>query len=1721
MSLQNLREDFLYGLLPEGIISLDEQGLIQAVVGGYQDRVDDLRAYTSKLELLVTAKGLPETDVQGTPVPNAVIVQVQSPQGKVYSRSLNIQDDTPAADDPTLFAWGTNQLQLDADHVALSATYGVDLLRLVDADILNQLAATVGAVLYQTAAQDPNNAQTDARRLLTTWFPRLQFKGTAQSFETLGKLLGFDDVMMTPLWGRLSPRIANDIGDPDNDQDFAPIPDFYPKQVRDAFYDPWVLNDGPFFTWTGTASARFGTNSTDFYTQVVNGFNPFVSVSVVGTAPTDPVSAGSPYILVGGGPETKASISPPGSGLLFEAISAGSSFNGLQINFTDVQNGTFRAVSIEDRLSAIKYRTSFYDLSLTMDFDHALAQFGTNVAQANSDLAKNPNIANFGATALSPFRPWTAGSISQPTINVDFLSEIQANGNTTILVPRSQATLASRQFDNDVIASAGAQVVQAMEEVRPASRRARHVGVGYLVRDQVGFAEYCALEQIFTTSLVQTSYSGTLLAYPLPPYSVQFSVGTNILVHEASASDPAFINISGTDHVNYFPLIPPAQTWPANFYILPTVAGAGYKWQKGTNDQNAATNGLSQVFNTGGPGNVVDFIANTSSVIFFTSTPGSALDLQVYGPLNVEITGTFDYNFNSYSFLFPVNYPSGTNVYGHFAPTSSEVIRIASEEDFLIDPQGNFVIDPQGNNIGIAGEVECLQPGYQDRPEDEMDPVSLDMAEEYPWRRDLVGGGELIDFDTYSPPVLRKPEPQPDITTVPLGQSVAVVSQTGAQYDVFLVTLGDPPPHFVVEARDLNTYVPVQLAIAYTGTFRDLSIPIQLTGSYFYSGGLDSVMEPGWQLYHFGLVQGVLVADAPKFFGEHHRTGLQMWLPFNEHPREALSVHDHSSVESDPFVVGLSPEDRAFDPVQGWYLSAKPGFSAVTSLNRDFAPVFAGGFWMRAPVDAGVEQTIVTQGPLQVAIQNLDNTFIDVNYYLVDASGARHFSASFGITAGWNYISWSFDGSLLRVDTWDANGVWNETVGFPPAGLLLSTSTTCSVSAPIYGFDIRDLRLWNVTKAATQLKLASNHQPTPTAVLYRPAYLTAADDYDHYGMRVLPSGMIVPDMLPTSTITNKQAWVQRYDSLGRYRAQDRFKVTGLGAANEVPGKQLLGLQWDQLTAAGTVTTASYSGTTTTLSSTRGGGRLSVQHGTVFAAPYSGANSTTPLFLYGNELTVIEAAGTNALNLWANPSSFGLNQTPPVAALTDNGQTSFQINQTVQPGFYRLRVTSGNLGKVDDAFNGFRVLITVGDVAFQALLCEGQTGANFTQTDTFEFTIPHVLPGAPSSWLLTFDWSNALKDIRRGTARQLEILGFELTQYTTTLYEVSVGTNAGSLAVELLPMSVTSSDFGTTPGGWLTSVSSWGTTYQNVHESTVYSSNDTVASNQPLSNVLNSNTMDRHESLRLSTSFLTADPAIPAMPVYGSIIAQTGPYFNPTGTPTGTTTNGYTAIVGNSGTLPSYVETVNPCKDRAWIRGEDGFIYEVMVEATGTGASLSATALFTQSGSEQPTDHQDLLAIATPPPCPGWTGFTITQQWQCVNNGFFDVPSHPSGGFFNGANFSLTDGVTPLAVNNVTNSTGTAVGIYVGAAGSAILDLSFNGATIITSPDFFVVDVVQDGTFIQHLNIPLLIQPFTHEWFGFNFNQSPGGGSHIEVRLYDSINAFNFSGITTSGTFFCV
>lgn len=505
-TLQNLREDYLYEKLPDGIINLDEQSILRALIGGVQDRLEDIRSYAKKFEVLFSSDGVDN---------NVVLVTFDTAYGKTITRTLDLEEDTPSVEGTHLTAWAADQLGLDVSQIT-SCVFGEDLLRYVDTNTLQYLAATIGAVLYQTSAQTGSEI-LNQQKILNSYFPRLKIKGTAMSFDILGKLIGFDDVRMTPLWGRLSPRVPNDVGDAANDADFVQTPEYYPQQATGVAYDPHVFRDGPYYTWEGTVSAD--PTSTAFYTQSVNGFQPWVKVLVTGSVVHPAI--GDTITLAGGSPHTKATADA-GQGLKFQALGEGEDFNGLEVTFNDWNSGTDRLVSITDRLSTIKYRTSYFDLALTLTDEHAVQQFGTTIAKPNSDLKDNPYLVE-GGPAQSPYRPWRGGrSDSHSTFN-DFTWS--TSGTATPTNRRTQASTESTitQFKTDEIQAAGQEAIQVMEEVRAATRFPRRSSIGFLNKDDAVYAAQLEKSQLF--EMTGTSAAEGFSSYhPAPGYTADVRV---------------------------------------------------------------------------------------------------------------------------------------------------------------------------------------------------------------------------------------------------------------------------------------------------------------------------------------------------------------------------------------------------------------------------------------------------------------------------------------------------------------------------------------------------------------------------------------------------------------------------------------------------------------------------------------------------------------------------------------------------------------------------------------------------------------------------------------------------------------------------------------------------------------------------------------------------------------------------------------------------------------------------------------------------------------------------------------------------------------------------------------------------------------------------------------------------------------------------------------------
>jgi hypothetical protein len=1450
--IQNLTEDFLYQRLPEGLVALDERGLIQAVVGGYQDRVEDLRSYSKKLELLFQTSGLPESGN------NVVLVDITSPQGKVYTRSLDLQTDTPPDGTAALTTWVLLQIGYTSTDNIANIRYGRDLLRLVDVNTLDYLAATIGAVLYQSSALTDAEQTTANQQILQTYFPRLKFKGTARSFETLGRILGFDDVKVTPLWGRLSSHVPNDIGSPTNDPDFLAIPDYHPQQQIDAFYDPLKTNDGPYASWSGTIAP--GTASTQFATQVVNGFNPWVNVEVLavqyGTS-TLP-SAGS-YALEGGAPHKKAAVEV--NDLRFEAVAEGEWFNGIQVMVAD--SGSSRVLSILDRLSSVKYRSSYFDLAITAEFDRVEELYGSSAMKRNKDLAANPSLTPDG-TAVSPYRPWTAGSISTGSHAQDWLVQ-QGSNSPTVITARVQSSGTNRQLNVDELVSAGVQVVQALEEVRPATRLARSAGIGFLIRDQVGYAAYIKESLLFLTANGEGSFS------------------------------PNVVSASWFgSHVD---------TPAAPFYATILI-----------------DDGTTKVY----PEAVVDPL-NPQGFLF----------------KSLGFDGTYDFSSGTYFFTFTPPFV-GTNVYALWHPTSTEVIR--------------------------TEPADGTEKGYQARPEDQENGNLDEVADDFPWRRDLTLGGEVVDVTVYDPITA-------DALTEPAENVMSIPGQDGAEYSAFAVnSAATPIPRLITDVRTIGPdYKHGMMATAYKGTLRNLPAISEASGLT----ELERFFEPGAKLYTVGNVQGVLVADPNKFYSTAHRNGLVAWFAFNEHPDADLTVVDHSAIAGDLLPINALPSVRQWDDTRGWYLNASSNSIHYSTVDRPVTDEFTLSFWLRL---GGTLGNIFKFGLLRIDYENVGD---ELKVYYADQFIGSIFP-NFGDSSTFPFSFITVTISPTEI-VFGLGNLTTELVQWHfPGTYGAMTGTDIAITGQQLGWS--DLRIWNVLKTEDELNSVRNYEPVDTQTAYQIGTLKNVNTHDRYGLRVLECGLVAVASLPAWYTEPRVSFVTRYNSLGRYEGESRFKEVGLGGGPLLPDNYKLGVQFQNMTADAdaVVSTASgampgenklwldsnvppnylkiihtgsdayevfvssgtnspwpnemvqtntvqdaiwvlgddgymyevslvSSGTGAALVAeliarqrtdmeleissfgtedwnllryseqptgaqtiiAQGGTILTVgSHGTtVYQKAFSGTYDTPPAFLYLSSRVVADV--DNAWDQWTentNDTAFGNQQTPPVAALDEDGVLEFTNTGSITPGNYRLTVISGNIGKADSDFDGFSVEITVDATIMEKRLCQGQSGYNFTGTDAFEFPIEN---GVNGEWLLSFDWFNALADPARGTARQLAIFSYKLERLTTELYKVDIGGSA--LDVTRVD---TNTFYGTTPGGWIASINSYGSVSGYQHESTIYPTQDTITLKTPLSEILTGATIERREDILGPSGIVLTNGTVPVMPSFGTIMDSGTNSFDP-------------------------------------------------------------------------------------------------------------------------------------------------------------------------------------------------------------------------------------------------
>lgn len=1156
MSIGNLPEQFLYERLPDAVINGDERGYIEAVVSGYQDRLEDVRAFAKKLSDFWVPGALP------TGNPNVVLVDLTSQFGKNYTRSLDIQTETPPAGSNLLPRWVSLQLGIPVEDLS-NVRYGYDPLRAIDVNTLSWLAATLGTLLYNTDLLSTDAAVNSAQvQLVNTWFPRLKIKGTAESFDVLGRILGFDDVRVTPLWTRLSPRVPDDIGNPLNDPDFASSPEYFPRQEIGPFYDPFNYRDGPFFTWTGTASN--GTNSTQFYTQTITGHNPWIDVVLLGSIAGTNIPAiqsgtvvhpatGS-YALTGGAAYTKAYVDPQGSSIRFQAVADGADFNGLYVHVETT--GSLAFITVEDRLSAIKYRSSYFDLGLTADMDRIEDIFGSRGATTNPDLRDNPTLTNDG-TAVSPYRPWVDGSIAVAQTTTDWVT---SDGSITVVVdPRRESDPSSPYFDrqlnmNEVVA-AGVQTTQAFEEVRAATRLPRRSQAGVLIDNEACYAPYTNGTNLFITA-AGTGYSGSSTATPLGGYYA------NIVATLPLSFYVTWLGVAGQTYFvrasyNFAPYVVVGTVVPTVtqqvFFYDPVLVGVAF-FQVGVPAPATPPSYTAGLIS----GGVVPVQAEINPL-----NQNEYLYRVTDQQTSYEASGSYNFSTGSYAFRTAV-YP-GVRFAAEWTVTTTEVIRP--------EPSASTKAS------GIEGQEDQWQFSCLGRPEDEPNGLVYEMADDYPWRREVVVGGELVELDTY--------QSGTEIAIQEFEEATAFNDQTGVDLNVFGITSANTPhPRMVSQPRPTATaqYHPAYLAVAYNGTLKSLSAltsdetemirPPTGPSVGDTETDYDVLFQPGYGLYHAGLAQGVLVADLPKFFGPHHADGLESWFAFNEHVDDDLTVIDHGFRATPTELSGVVYSNRVWDSERGWHLEMAEA-QVLADEYRDVVDDMTVSFWIKLSTASATETRIVDVSPLYFTLKPGG---IVTGYANEPGGGVTPVGSAFIGDGLWHfvYIRRSATNAVFGTGTLTLTAAENNVAGVYAQGNP-DTDTRLIVQSYGAAFGIHDLRIWNVYKTQDDMDLVRYHAPNTTLCTYRLGFVYTLDRQDKYGIKVLPSGWVDLDVLPAWYRRTRQGLVLRYDSMGSYHGETRFKAVGIGDQRRVPDVYTLGQQFVTMVAEGTAPFSTGSG----------------------------------------------------------------------------------------------------------------------------------------------------------------------------------------------------------------------------------------------------------------------------------------------------------------------------------------------------------------------------------------------------------------------------------------------------------------------------------------------------------------------------------------------------------------
>ncbi len=1433
--IRNLPEQALYEFVPPLVADLDTRGLIEAVIGGFQDCVADLRSYADRFSTLIEPDPTPY---------RVVLVQYRTETaGNIVPVTLDVDSTTP--DDVALLAdWAADQLKINRSQI-VSAVVGTDALRQIGIDSTQLLAQSIGAVLYPgLPGEDPTIVSARQRQALGSYFPRLKIKGTAQSFSAFARLAGFDDGQMLPLWTRLSPRNPRDTGHSSNDDDFRPKPDYLPSAQLpdpDGVYNPLDFTDGPFYSWqSGTLTAD--PASPDFYLTAVNGRNPFIRLATTGPV-TNPVPG--TYVLDGGA-SGRSAVAVLSSGTQVSNLNAlgltdGIAFNGLRLTVTGT--GSHRSLGIEAQLSTVKYRSSAFDLSLYR------VDAGTRAASVNPDLMANPSLVPDGL-ATAPFRSWGFGTNYVQDVTLWPSRSVTISGS---IQPRIQVPGTVVEIDADALVGAAQRVYDLSDEVRAATRTPRRTNAGLLWGDDIRVADYPSNAVLVVTTGTGSfggivdqqfrptgTYSASFLveAPPAIPlglttqtvsngtfqfggYGVTgsyfrdsglwqasvvagFSAGT--VVGHWSDPDPGVIRtepsisakLAGTISAtsmpegSFFDHDWNLQTWDDVAWMRPLRLGG--------EDVDAD---MFLPFN-GDPDPLVQTVRE-SRVMDIAGIPNRALvyDLQdvqsppfmrmlpelIREPVTVAMAG------------------SGTSIYPVVAVSPTTIVAEAtwnegrSANAILWWPLNEQPFQPLRPTpaLGLTPDVALIRPG--DRVWDA----------ERGWALKISPGGTISRAD------LGLPQQYSFAVTAKTFTSPVGVAGASVRIGAASLTFGQTAVNLAVDGQDgvVKTSVPVfpgTNAIVYVSVGTATStVGIGDATGWTAQSSVATAPLPGWS--------GISLS-AGKYPTQLHDLmiwdGLRSTTQLNT-LRSPVLVPTSVPVQR-PYVGGVT-SDR-------WALSLLPSAFVVPTRADAFPEVYPAGEMRRYQ---GTGRYDGNPAYKQVGLggsQTIGNTWkLGATGPAVPATGEVVVAGGLG-EPGIN-VSWTGSfGTLYKV--------------IPPYG---PTGGDTVISAIVTGTGVDwPVALSNYNSACDRVYIKGDNSL---------AYEVMIDD--------LGDGPVFVASLPLRPRPEKEL---------------PFVSPALRGGREVVTDFETQLRTDtyELSVNTSGTVYSTSDPSFGFLITEDGFFILTEAGGRFVL--EGEFGTKPFYIYLNSR--VKSWAKNAFTRWVNPNAYG--ESLATAALDTAGDLAFENIDPMSAGNYRLSIDSGNIGTVDNQFEGFdvEVVITtgVGDpIVFPAVLLSEGRGTNPRGWTKLEFTLPYDVVGA---WRLTLRWTNDRDVPSRGEFRRLAVYGYTMRRIASELMRVLAQ-----------PLTITPVDTLAPPlaaGAYVAAYDSYGTIASYRHEQDIYAhtlGTDTFNNpRSPLADTLTGSTLERRDYIDVGTTYTPPDPLVPIGPVAGFLsVSPVKTYYN--------------------------------------------------------------------------------------------------------------------------------------------------------------------------------------------------------------------------------------------------